>query len=213
MTLGDDDRLVAPIRSMMLASREAVVDYMTPLGLHHLMAWDHHYGPGPWVARGREDWTSVYFHRADERGVGFDRSPKGSNAVGQYFSPVRERWGSIETCPETLLLWFHHVAWDHVMRSGRTLWEELCHRYSTGVQSVREMQLTWESVEGLVDGARHDHVRTLLRIQEKEARWWRDACLLYFQTFAKRPIPEAYERPSATLEDLMRIRHHYVPGI
>jgi alpha-glucuronidase len=213
MTFGDDDRLVPPVLSMMLASREVVVDYMTPLGLHHLMAWDHHYGPGPWVARGREDWTSVYFHRADTGGIGFDRSPTGSNAVSQYAPPLRELWGRIETCPEPLLLWFHRVPWDHVMRSGRTLWDELCHRYSAGVQSVGEMQRTWASTEGLVDAARHDHVRTLLRIQEKEARWWRDACLLYFQTLSRQPIPAAYERPSATLEELMRIRHNFVPGI
>jgi alpha-glucuronidase len=213
MTFSNDDRFVTAAQGMMLGSREAVVDYMTPLGLHHLMAWDHHYGPGPWVAEGRADWTSVYFHRADAAGVGFDRSPTGSNAVAQYAAPLRDRLARIDTCPEALLLWFHHVAWDHVMRSGRTLWEELCHRYSAGVDSVRAMQRTWESLEGFVDAARHGHVRALLRIQEKEARWWRDACLLYFQTFAQQPIPTAYEPPSGSLDYFMRIKHHYVPGI
>jgi alpha-glucuronidase len=213
MTFVDDDRFVVPARRMMMGSREAVVDYMTPLGLHHLMAWDHHYGPGPWVAEGRADWTSVYFHRADEGGLGFDRSPSGSDAVAQYAPPLRDRLARIETCPEELLLWFHHVPWDHAMRSGRSLWDELCHRYSTGVDAVRAMRETWDSVEGLVDAARHGHVRTLLGIQEKEARWWRDACLLYFQTFSRRPIPPEYEPPAGTLDDFVRIRHHYVPGI
>jgi alpha-glucuronidase len=133
--------------------------------------------------------------------------------VAQYAPPLRERWASLDTCPESLLLWFHHVPWDHVMRSGRSLWEELCHKYSEGVQTVRGMQRTWAALEGLVDEARHAHVGTLLRIQEKEARWWRDSCLLYFQTFARQPIPAEYEPPSATLEELMRIRHYYVPGI
>jgi alpha-glucuronidase len=213
MTFGNDERFVAPAREMMLASREAVVDYMTPLGLHHLMAWDHHYGPGPWIAEGRADWTSVYFHRADSKGVGFDRSPSGSNAVAQYSAPVRERFGRLETCPQALLLWFHHVGWDHVMQSGRTLWQELCHRYSAGVASVREMQQTWDRLAGLVDAARHGHVRALLRIQAQEARWWRDACLLYFQTFARRAIPPQYEPPVGTLDEFMRVRHDYVPGI
>jgi alpha-glucuronidase len=213
MTFTDDERFVSPARSIMSTSREAVVDYMTPLGLHHLMAWDHHYGPGPWVSKGREDWTSVYFHRADAVGLGFDRSPGGSNAVAHYAPALRERFARIETCPEPLILWFHHVAWDHVMRSGRTLWEELCERYSAGVESVRKMQRTWDSLEPFVDAARHVHVRSLLRIQEKEARWWRDACLLYFQTFARRPIPASYEAPSGTLDDFQRVRHHFVPGI
>jgi alpha-glucuronidase len=213
MTFSHDARFVAQARAMMQGSREAVVGYMTPLGLHHLMAWDHHYGPGPWVAEGRADWTSVYFHRADADGLGFDRSSSGSNAVAQYSAPVRDRFDRVETCPEALLLWFHHVRWDHVMRSGKTLWEELCFRYSAGVASVHEMRKTWDTLEGLVDAARHEHVRALLRIQEKEARWWRDACLLYFQTFSKRAIPPEYEPPAGTLDDFLRVRHYYVPGI
>jgi len=213
MTFTGDDRFVGPARRMMMESREAVVSYMTPLGLHHLMAWDHHYGPGPWVAEGRADWTSVYFHRADERGLGFDRSATGSNAVAQYAPPLRDRFGHEGTCPETLLLWFHHVAWDHEMRSGRSLWDELCHRYSGGVDRVRAMLHTWDSLDGLIDDARHRHVGALLRVQEREARWWRDACLLYFQTFSRRPIPPELEAPAGTLDDFIRIRHHYVPGI
>lgn len=213
MTFSNDDRVVDSVRAIMMASREAVVDYMTPLGLHHLMAWDHHYGPGPWIATGRPDWTSVYFHRADARGLGFDRSPSGSKAVDQYAPAVRDVFAFPETCPEALLLWFHHVPWDWPMRSGRTLWEELCHRYHSGVASVREMQALWAALAPFVDAGRHEHVRGLLRIQEKEARWWRDACLLYFQTFSHRPLPDGYEAPERTLSEYISIRHRYVPGI
>lgn len=213
MTFTNDERFVGPTRAMMLASREAVVDYMTPLGLHHLMAWDHHYGPGPWIAQGRPDWTSVYFHRADAHGVGFDRSASGSGAVAQYAPPLRELFGRPDTCPEALLLWFHHVGWGRKMKSGRTLWDELVHKYHRGVEAVRAMQRTWSSLDGLVDPARHEHVRALLKIQEKEARWWRDACVLYFQTFSGLPVPASYEPPAETLDAYMSIRHYYVPGI
>ena len=213
MTFTNDERFVAPVRSMMLSSREAVVDYMTPLGLHHLMAADHHYGPAPWDSKGRADWTPVYFHRADADGLGFDRTRAGSDAVSLYAPAVAATFGSIERCPEEFLLWFHHVAWDRRMRSGRTLWDELCHRYQSGVDAVRAMGRTWASVETLVDQRRHAHVAELLQIQEKEARWWRDACLLYFQTFSRRPLPVGCEASTQTLDEFMRIRHHHVPGI
>jgi alpha-glucuronidase len=213
MTFSKDERFVTPVRSMMLASWEAAVNYMTPLGLHHLMAADHHYGPAPWNAAGRADWTPVYFHRADVEGLGFDRTETGSAAVGQYAPAVRERFASVETCPETLLLWFHHVPWGRRLQSGRTLWEELCYKYHSGVESVRAMQRTWDSLDGLIDPERQSHVKALLRVQEKEARWWRDACLLYFQTFSMQPLPEGYETPERTLDEYMSIRHHHVPGI
>jgi alpha-glucuronidase len=213
MTFTNDERFVAPVREMMLDSRETAVNYMTPLGLHHLMAWDHHYGPGPWISEGRADWTSVYFHRADAEGIGCDRSRTGSDAVGQYAPSLRALWGRLDTCPESLLLWFHHVPWGRRMRSGRTLWEELCHKYSSGVQGVRTMRASWDSIEGLIDEGRQRHVQALLRIQENEARWWRDACVLYFQTFSKRPLPVGHEPPERALDDYMRIRHHHVPGI
>lgn len=213
MTFTHDERFVRPVRAMMLGSREAVVSYMTPLGLHHLMGWDHHYGPGPWIAQGRPDWTSVYFHRADAEGIGFDRSASGSDAVAQYAPPLRALFGNPDTCPETLLLWFHHVDWRRRMKSGRTLWEELVHKYHSGVDSVRAMKQTWRSLEGLVDPARHEHVRVLLDIQEKEACWWRDACVLYFQTFSRLPVDPSYEPPARTLDAYMNIHHYYVPGI
>ena len=213
MTFTNDPRFIGPARAMMIGSREAVVNYMTPLGLHHLMARGHHYGPGPWVEGGRADWTSVYYHRADAQGLGFDRTPGGSNAVAQYHPPLRERFASLEQCPEELVLWFHHVPWDRRLASGRTLWEELCHRYQAGVDAVRAMQRTWDSLKALVDPARFEHVRALLRIQEKEARWWRDACVLYFQTFSQRPIPAGYEPADKTLAEYMELEHRYVPGI
>jgi alpha-glucuronidase len=212
-TFGNDESVVAPAVSMMMASREAAVDYMTPLGLHHLMAEGHHYGPGPWVdTASRADWNSTYYHRADANGVGFDRSPRGSNAVAQYAPPVAEAWGDVRRVPEELLLWFHHVPWDHRMSSGRTLWEELAGRYQRGVDAVRRMRATWEGLEGRVDAERHAQVGAFLAIQEKEARWWRDACVLYFQTFSRRPLPDGYELPEHDLAHYRAIRKRYVPG-
>jgi len=210
MTFSHDERFVEPVKAMMLGSRETVVDYMTPLGLHHIMAEGHHHGPGPWVDlrdAGRADWTSVYYHRADAKGIGFDRTASGSDAVALYRSPLREQLADPATCPEPLLLWFHHLAWDHrIASSGRTLWDELCHRYSAGVAAVRQMQATWASMGPFVDEARHGHVRRLLAIQEKEARWWRDACLLYFQTFSRRPLPDGLEPLAGSLEEYRKIK-------
>ena len=213
MTFTNDAHFVEAARAMMIESREAVVNYMTPLGLHHIMARGHHYGPGPWVEGGRADWTSLYYHRADAEGIGFDRTPSGSDAVNHYNSPYREQMSDLNTCPENLLLWFHHVPWQHVMKSGRTLWDELCFKYNEGVEQVRQMQATWESLAGYVDAARFEHVKALLAIQEKEARWWRDACLLYFQTFSKQPIPAEYEQPAESLDYYMSLQHYFVPGI
>jgi alpha-glucuronidase len=213
LTFANDPAFVTPALEMMMGSREAVVDYMTPLGLHHLMAVNHHYGPGPWVSEGRPDWTSVYYHRADAQGIGFDRTPSGSNAVEQYFEPLRRQLSNRKTCPESLLLWFHHVGWSEQMRSGRTLWQELCHCYQRGVDFVRTMQRTWAGLAGHVDPARFEHVSGFLKIQEQEARWWRDSSLLYFQTFSTLPLPEGYEAPEKSLEHYRSLRHYYVPGI
>ena len=197
----------------MLESREAAVSYMTPLGLHHLMARGHHYGPGPWVEGGpRADWTSLYYHRADSAGIGFDRSATGSNAVGQYASPLREIYGSVDRVPEHYLLWFHHVGWDRRMASGHTLWNELVQRYCAGVMSVRQMQSTWQSLAGRVDAERYEETRAFLAIQEKEAKWWRDASVLYFQTFSKRPIEDACGPPAESLEHYKSIGWRYAPG-
>ncbi|MFN8447777.1 MAG: hypothetical protein U0521_04065 [Anaerolineae bacterium] len=127
--------------------------------------------------------------------------------------PFRDLVARLETCPDEFLLWFHHVRWDYRMRSGRTLWDELCFRYNRGVESVRHMQQTWEAISDCVDAARAEHVRALLRVQEREARWWRDSCLLYFQTFSQRPIPPQYEPPAETLDYYRSLTHYYAPGI
>lgn len=189
MTLSRDDGVVETIKSMMMGSREACVNYMTPLGLHHIMQAGFHYGPQPSYARApRLDWTSVYYHRADDAGVGFDRSSAGSGATSQYYSPWRERFDRVETCPEEFLLWFHHVPWDHKVASGRTLWEELCHRYHAGVDYVKAMRKTWASLEGGIDREILAHVQEKLATQEKDAAFWRDTCLGYFQKFSKMPV-------------------------
>jgi alpha-glucuronidase len=191
MTLSRESDVVETIKSMMMGSREACVNYMTPLGLHHIMQAGFHYGPQPDYAKSsRLDWTSVYYHRADSTGLGFDRSSSGSNATSQYFSPWRERFDKIETCPEKYLLWFHHVRWDHKMESGRTLWDELCYRYNTGVDYVKSMRRKWVTLEKDIDPDIFSHVQEKLVIQEKDAVIWRDTCLGYFQKFSKMPIPE-----------------------
>jgi alpha-glucuronidase len=205
---------VKPVKEMMLDSWETTVDYMMPLGLHHIFAWDHHYGPGPWcdIPGARPDWLPPYYHNASEQGIGFDRTVNGSDAVSQYCSPVKEMYNNIETCPEELLLWFHHLPWDHRMKNGRIVWDELSYRYDNGVQQVRAFQKTWDRVESLVDEDRFSHVQSRLKIQSRDAVWWKDACLLYFQTFSGKPIPYAIERPIYELEALKKIKldlkHH-----
>ena len=206
MTFSNDPSVVKSIRSMMLESREAVVNYMTPLGLAHIMATGHHYGPGPWANAGRPDWTPSYYHRADSTGIGFDRTATGSNAVAQYFPPVRDRFASRDSVPEEYLLWFHHVKWDERMRSGRTLWDEMVHRYNAGVDTVGSMRRTWQSLQGKIDAQRFGAVSDFLSIQEKEARWWRDAALQYFGTFSRIPIPAGYEKPAHSLDYYMKLR-------
>jgi alpha-glucuronidase len=213
MTFTNDAAFVEPVKTMMLASHQAAVDYMTPLGLHHLMARGHHYGPGPWVSGGqRADWTSVYYHRADANGIGFDRTTTGSNAVSQYAPPLRDAFGSPDRVPEDYLLWFHHVPWDRRTSSGRTVWDELTVRYCRGVEAVRGMQATWRALADRIDAERYEETRAFLAIQEKEARWWRDASVLYFQTFSKRPIQDSCGPPAETLEHYMSINLKYVPG-
>ncbi|HEY6156417.1 MAG TPA: alpha-glucuronidase family glycosyl hydrolase [Gemmatimonadales bacterium] len=206
MTFSNDPQVVDPVKALMLASREAVVNYMTPLGLAHQMARGHHYGPGPWVTGGRADQTSVYFNRADSAGLGFDRTASGSNAVGQYFPPVRNRFASRDSVPETLLLWFHHVGWNQRLHSGRTLWEELLRHYQAGVDTVRWMERTWDGLEGLVDGERFRRVRAFLHIQEAEARWWRDASVTYWESFSHLPLPPGYEAPAHSLDWYRQLR-------
>ena len=212
-TFSNDPRVVQPITAMLLASREAVVDYSMPLGLHHIMAYDHHYGPGPWVDTGsRPDWNATYYHRADAQGLGFDRTATGSNALAQYAPDVAKRWGDLATCPDELLLWFHHMPWNYRMRSGGTLWDELGAHYQRGVDAVRGWQKSWDSLKGTIDDERFSHVQALLGRQEREARDWRDACLQYFQTFSKLSLPAGVEPPAHPLEYYEAIQLHFVPG-
>lgn len=213
MTFTTEMEFIDVVKPLMLNSRETAVNYMTPLGLHHQMAWNHHWGPGPWVNIDRPDWTSLYYHRADSAGIGFDRSVTGSNAVSQYHPKVRDRFNNIETCSDEFLLWFHHVPWDYKMKSGNTLWEEMCKKYYSGAHEASEMVEEWETLKSFIDARRHDHVAQLLRIQEKEAMWWRNAMLLYFQQFSGMPIPDQYEQPDKTLEYYQNLEFHFVPGI
>jgi alpha-glucuronidase len=202
------------IKKIMLASREIAVDYMTPLGLHHIMGYSHHYGPAPWYDKAsRADWNPVYYHKADPAGIGFDRTATGSNALEQYAPGARTKWEDAATCPDAWLLWFHHVPWDHRMQTGRTLWEELCHKYYTGVDSVRWIRKCWDALQySGIDDERFQQVKMLLTIQEKDAIWWRNACLLYFQTFSRLPLPAGAEQPDHTLDYYKKIQLYYVPG-
>ena len=202
MTLTHDARAVAMIVRLMLESHAAVVNYMTPLGLHHLFWGGHHYGPAPWWDKEkREDWNPVYYHKADAFGIGFDRTKTGSDTVSQYHLPVRRQFSDPQQCPEKFLLWFHHVSWDYKMKSGRTLWNELALHYQGGVEWVRSTRATWASLSGLIDPERHAAISKKLAIQERDAVWWRDACLLYFQTFAKRPLPHGVEHAAKPLAE------------
>ncbi|GGC98777.1 alpha-glucuronidase family glycosyl hydrolase [Aquisalinus flavus] len=213
MTFTPDRAFLDPVVAMMMGSREAVVDYMTPLGLHHLMDTGHHYGPGPWVDDlDRPDWNPAYYHKADEDGIGFDRSSSGSDAVSQYAGFLREEWDDPETTPDELLLWFHHLSWDYEMRSGRTLWEEIVHHYQRGVDEVEAMRETWDGMAPYVDAERHAQIADFLAIQEKEARWWRNACLAYFMEVSGRDLPDGYEAPPHDVDHYKSLYFPSAPG-
>jgi alpha-glucuronidase len=205
MTFSSDPRVVTVIKKIMMDSRENSVNYMTPLGLHHIMGNGHHFGPGPWVSRGRPDWTAVYYHRADSTGIGFDRTPTGSDATNQYFKPVAEKFANLKTCPDEYLLWFHHLPWDYKMRSGRTLWDELCYHYYEGVEGVKQMQKEWDSLEVKIDPEEFEQVKKKMAEQLKLAKWWRNSCVLYFQQFSKMLIPAGLEKPKESLEHYQKM--------
>ncbi|WP_343623855.1 alpha-glucuronidase family glycosyl hydrolase [Roseateles puraquae] len=212
-TFTRDRRAVDTVTALMLDSREAVVDYMTPLGLHHLMGTGHHHGPAPWVSDlERADWNPTYFHRAGPDGIGFDRSPRGSSSVAQYAPALAARWSEPATTPEALLLWFHHLPWDHRMASGRTLWQELVARYDRGVARVEAMREQWAGLRGVVDARRHAEVTAYLAVQAREARWWRNACLAYFQAVSGLPWPAGSQPPAETLEAYRARRFKFAPG-
>ena len=190
-----DERFTKPVEMMMMTSREACVNYMMPLGLHHIFKFDHHYGPEPdgFIASYPLEWCPVYYHKADTQGVGFDRSSKGTDAVGQYPEPYRSLYDNIETCPEEYLLWFHHVAWDYKMKSGSTLWQELCMKYNMGVAMVEVYRDFWHtSAKQYMKGHEQEwqHTDSLLNVQLENAKEWRNTCLKYFQTFSKMKVYE-----------------------
>ena len=198
-TFSNNAGVVGPIVNMMMGSHQAVVDYMMPLGLNMIFGNGTHYGPGPWdEISSRPDWRAPYYHRADALGVGFDRTPAGSNALAQYHAGARERFEDMNNLD--YLLWFHHVRWDDNLPTGRTLWEEMVHRYSAGVTAVKQMRQAWARLRGRVDAERFNLTARYLAIQEAEAKWWRDACIAYFQSFSKLPIPEGYELPAHSLD-------------
>ncbi|HVN49195.1 MAG TPA: alpha-glucuronidase family glycosyl hydrolase [Bacteroidota bacterium] len=188
MSISNNPNIIKTVSAMMLGSREACVNYMTPLGLHHIMQVGFHYGPMPQHDTGRIDWRSTYYHRADSIGLGFDRSSTGSNYTGQYASPLRETYDNIQTCPEQYLLWFHHVPWNFKMKSGRTLWNELCVKYYSGTDFVDTMLTDWNSLQASIDPEIYQHVKARLEKQKIDAGIWRDTCLHYFQKFSKQPI-------------------------
>ena len=213
MTFTPDPRFVEPAVGMMMRSREAVVDYMTPLGLHHLMATGHHYGPGPWVSDlARPEWNPAYYHQADAAGIGFDRTASGSDAVSQYAPEVARPWSDPALTPEQDLLWFHHLPWSWRMRSGRTLWDELVLTYDHGVEEVGAMQSTWASLEPYVDAQRFAEVSQFLAIQRDEAQWWRDASVAYFQSRSGLPLPQGAAPPPHPLAWYEALQFPFAPG-
>ena len=199
MTWGHSPDVMSTIRSIMLGSRETYVDYTMPLGLHHLIGGDH-YAPMPENADPRRlDWSAVYYHRADASGIGFDRTTRGSNAVGQYRSPLRERWNDPATCPEPLLLWFHRLPWGYRLASGLTLWDALVRHFTKGAEEARIMESRWTTLRGKVDDERYQAVLGKLHQQAADAAAWRDKCLRYFQQYSGRPLTDGPQRPGGCL--------------
>ena len=216
-TFTKDKGFVEPMTNVLLESREAVVNYMMPLGLHHIFAWGHHYGPQPWceIPGARADWLPSYYHRADAKGLGFDRTATGSHATAQYPAPYNTMYEDVKSCPEEYILWFHHVPWDYTMKNGKTMWYNLCDKYNTGVNQVRTFQGVWDKMKGYVDKDRFEDIQRRFKIQSRDAVWWRDACLLYFQTFSNMEIPEQMERPVHDLKQMkefqLKISNYEVP--
>lgn len=220
MTFTNDASFIGPVKAMMLNSREAAVNYMAPLGLAHQMSGRGHYGPGAWQAGGaRADWTPPYYARADSQGIGFDRTAAGSAAVAQYHPPLDAKFANRATVGDTLLLWFHRVGWQEQLASGRTLWQELVRHYNMGVDTVKANLRTWNAQGGKIDEERFHETQRNLEKEVAEARWWRDASLLYWQTFSKLPLPSGYEQPAHPLEFYQNLRcpvdlvHSWCPPI
>ena len=213
-TFSTQKEFVEPMTDLLISSRETVVKYMTPLGLHHIMDAGHHYGPGPWISNmPRPDWTSVYYHKADSAGIGFNRTATGSNATAQYAPPLAETFNDPKKTPNELLLWFHHLPWNYQMNSGNSLWDDLGLTYQEGVNETKEMAALWQQMKPYVNEQQHHEVSMLLTIQQQEAEWWKNACMLYFQQFSKLPFPSGMEEPDKTLEYYQSLKFPYAPGI
>ena len=212
-TFSNEENFIDPIKKMMIESRETVVNYMNPYGLHHIFDTGHHYGPGPWVGYlPRPEWNPTYYHKADSLGIGFNRTKTGSNATAQYAPEVANIYNNVETTPEIDLLWFHHLPWDHELKNGDILWDGMALKYQQGVNEVSGMIILWDKMEKYVDAQRFNEVKMLLEIQYKEAKWWRDACLLYFQQFSGMELPEGVEKPEQTLEYYKSLKFPFAPG-
>lgn len=208
-TYTDNPAFIEPMTRLLVESHEAVVRYMMPLGLHHIFAGGHHYGPEPWYDPDgcREDWKPKYYHKADATGLGFDRTAaSGSGNTKQYPAELGAKYENIETCPEQLLMWFHHVSWNHKMHNGETLWNALCHTYDQGVREAEAMAATWRSMKPYIDSKMYERQLVLFERQAKDAWWWRDGCLLYFQQFSKLPFPIDSPAPRHNLTDLMKYK-------
>lgn len=213
MTFSNSDKLITQLSEIMAMSYPILVDYMTPMGLHHIMGPNHHYGPGPWVNQmQRADWTSTYYHKADSIGIGFDRTKTGSDALSQYPSDLQAAWGNPETCPEKYLLWFHHLRWDY-KRDNSTIWELLCRRYDTSLDFITHIRSVWPNFKSDMDAERFTHLSMLLDRQVHEAELWHHSCILYFQTFSKKPIPFGIDVGNKPLEYYMKLEYPYAPGI
>lgn len=210
MTWTKAPQAVATIKNILLRSRDIYVDFTTPLGLHHVMGQGIHFSPEPWLSKSaRPDWTSVYYHRADSAGIGFDRTITGSKALQLYRPEVQKQWANPETCDLNYLIWFHHTPWGKKLSIGRTFWDEFCTRYYRGVEGVEWMQNEWAKLRPDVDSEMFEDVQGRLAAQHREALNWRDACVLYFQTFSKMPVPAPYQKPTRTLDELKKIVEIY----
>lgn len=213
MTFSNDPAFVKPVVDMMMASRETMVDYMTPLGLGHQMATDSHYGPGPWVCTlKRPEWNPCYYAKADAGGIGFDRTAAGSNALAQYTPPVARAWSDPHAMDERFLLWFHHEPWDFRLKDGHTLWDGLVLSYDRGARDAASMATTWAAMKPYVDGQRFEMVSENLAVQGREARWWRDASIAYFQSKSNRPLPAGVAPPEKPLSYYENLTFPYAPG-
>jgi len=213
-TFSADPHFIAPAQRLMMMSRQAVVEYMTPLGLAHQMATGHHYGPAPWVSDlARPEWNPTYYARADHTGIGFDRTATGSNALAQYAPELARQWGNKQTVPLDLLLWFHRCGWDEKLRDGRTTWQDLIGRYDQGMADVDTMRHLWLSIEPYVDDRRFARIDAVLAVQQHDARWWRDASLAYYLAISGKALPDGVRTPDRSLSDYKAIQLEFVPGI